>query len=979
MLLKAGILLFILKIVQPKATIANNGYEDIVVAISPDVPEDLAIIDNLKELLTKTSEELYRASRKRSYMKSIRILLPQSWTYSAEPAVAETAEDAEFVVNTVNPAYGHNPYTVQNGECGEAGDFTHLTPWFVVNHDTIAQDALGRTDKILVHEWAKLRWGVFEEYGYPGDEKFPMFYYKSTWGPNGQEDVLKPNFCTSIEVTGTSKDISTGGVCTDDAATGLPNEKCYFLPDKDNQVASSYMALPFLDSVTDFCDDDSEDTIHHAELPTKHNLYCDGKSTWAVISENEDFANGANEAAEIPDTTPEFIIVKPQNARYVVVMDVSGSMVPTPPNMIDRATNLKDAAKRWVKYEVTDGTEVALVTFSDVQPTGNPFIYNLNRVDEQSREDMVAAIDQMDFKGQTCIGCGLDRALNWPGGLKDTVGGVIILITDGVQKCSTNDGCFSIGDMTDEVVNRQVRVVTIALGLDADPELEQLAIKTGGKSYFIDDSSGPGNINDAFSGSQTYQPGDVLGNTNTVVHQKDFTPVTAGEAVLGFYDIDASIGRDVTVQVEVKTKLMGCAQNLSIILVSPDQDPNHTVDVTYQCTTADFGVFRHQFTDLAVEGRWVYKLTPQEDLDSISIKVESKSRKDSTEPIMTKCWIATGSQEIDTNVNVKLAVVAQVTQGTKPVIGANVIAEVERPADSEGTTYPPMVLELADNGSGADKIKNDGTYSRYFAKFTGKGRYSVKCQVAGDESTGVNGGFTGDRVYPQVPDPHSPLCCGSNALSPDAKVTKTGNFTRQAAGGGFQVMNDVEVGVDKIPPGQVTDLTVVDITKETITIEFTAPGNDLDSNDIAAEYIIKYSSTGGNLTGGNFDLTDFNTFITKDNLFDSNLDPVNGGSIKQIKIKSTIFDSDRKYMLAMKAKDEADNYSPVSNKVQLFIQTISALETTPTTNTTTTTTATNTTTTATETTTTTPSGSNGFKSEISVVIVMTILSKFALW
>ena len=47
-------------------------------------------------------------------MKSIRILLPQSWTYSAaEPAVAETAEDAEFVVNTVNPAYGHNPYTVQ--------------------------------------------------------------------------------------------------------------------------------------------------------------------------------------------------------------------------------------------------------------------------------------------------------------------------------------------------------------------------------------------------------------------------------------------------------------------------------------------------------------------------------------------------------------------------------------------------------------------------------------------------------------------------------------------------------------------------------------------------------------------------------------------------------------------------------------------------------------------------------------------------
>ena len=93
------------------------------------------------------------------------------------------------------------------------------------------------TPQILVHEWAKLRWGVYEEYGYPGDEKFPMFYYKSTWGANGQQDVLKPNFCTSIEVTGSSQDISTGEACINDAASGLPNRNCYFLPDKDNQVS----------------------------------------------------------------------------------------------------------------------------------------------------------------------------------------------------------------------------------------------------------------------------------------------------------------------------------------------------------------------------------------------------------------------------------------------------------------------------------------------------------------------------------------------------------------------------------------------------------------------------------------------------------------------------------------------------------------------------------------------------------------------
>ena len=32
--------------------------------------------------------------------------------------------------------------------------------------------------KVVVHEWAKLRWGVFEEHGYPGDAQFPLFFYK---------------------------------------------------------------------------------------------------------------------------------------------------------------------------------------------------------------------------------------------------------------------------------------------------------------------------------------------------------------------------------------------------------------------------------------------------------------------------------------------------------------------------------------------------------------------------------------------------------------------------------------------------------------------------------------------------------------------------------------------------------------------------------------------------------------------------------
>ena len=69
------------------------------------------------------------------------------------------------------------------------------------------------------------------------------------------------------------------------------------------------------------------------------------------------------------------------------------------------------------------------------------------------------------------------------------------------------------------MVARKTRVITIALGETADPDIEALAERTGGKSYFVDDNSGPGDFNDAFSGSTTYQPGDTLGNTVIVVHQ----------------------------------------------------------------------------------------------------------------------------------------------------------------------------------------------------------------------------------------------------------------------------------------------------------------------------------------------------------------------------------------------------------------------------------------------------------------------------
>ena len=52
---------------------------------------------------------------------------------------------------------------------------------------------------MITHEWAHLRYGVFEEYGYPGDAAYPLFYY--TTQENG-EPLLVPNFCTNNTLRG---------------------------------------------------------------------------------------------------------------------------------------------------------------------------------------------------------------------------------------------------------------------------------------------------------------------------------------------------------------------------------------------------------------------------------------------------------------------------------------------------------------------------------------------------------------------------------------------------------------------------------------------------------------------------------------------------------------------------------------------------------------------------------------------------------
>jgi calcium-activated chloride channel regulator 4 len=201
------------------------------------------------------------------------------------------------------------------------------------------------------------------------------------------------------------RDIETGSTCSLDPQTNLPDENCVFIPIGDNSAfKSSYMAAPFLESVDHFCKNTEVEYHHDIYKPTKHNSMCDYKSTWDVIMENEDFinVNPMNITNNPPET--EFTILYPDDGgRFVLVLDRSGSM-----DDESRMDRLKQSSTRWIEYDVTNGTQIGLASFSSAASKDK----DLTKVDDNNRQDFVKVINDLKPNGGTCLGLGLMKGMD---------------------------------------------------------------------------------------------------------------------------------------------------------------------------------------------------------------------------------------------------------------------------------------------------------------------------------------------------------------------------------------------------------------------------------------------------------------------------------------------------------------------------------------------------------------------------------------
>ncbi|KAH0618444.1 hypothetical protein JD844_017652 [Phrynosoma platyrhinos] len=219
----------------------------------------------IQDMVEEASSYLFNATKQRFYFKTIKVVIPVTWTAKSEyqRATKESYEKADVIVADPFLKYGDEPYTLQYGGCGQPGRYIHFTPNFLTNDNLLR--AYGSRGRVFVHEWAHLRWGVFDEY----NNDVPFY-------PAGKNEA---------EATSKTFPISTN-----------------------------------YQKVTQFCNKSN----HNIRAPNMQNKMCNYRSTWEVIMDSPDFASSSPRSA--PPPPPTISLLQAQERVVCLVLDVSGSM-----------------------------------------------------------------------------------------------------------------------------------------------------------------------------------------------------------------------------------------------------------------------------------------------------------------------------------------------------------------------------------------------------------------------------------------------------------------------------------------------------------------------------------------------------------------------------------------------------------------------------------------------------------------------------
>jgi len=125
---------------------------------------------------TGGSKSLHEALGGKAYFRSVTVMLPLNWPDTCvghlRGVVASQGDVPDVHVGLPHPVHGDALWTQQSQGCGRPGDAIH------VSHRLFQEPRdLG---KQLTRQWAKYRYGVFDEIGYAGDAVYPACFAAET-------------------------------------------------------------------------------------------------------------------------------------------------------------------------------------------------------------------------------------------------------------------------------------------------------------------------------------------------------------------------------------------------------------------------------------------------------------------------------------------------------------------------------------------------------------------------------------------------------------------------------------------------------------------------------------------------------------------------------------------------------------------------------------------------------------------------------
>ncbi|XP_073719443.1 calcium-activated chloride channel regulator 4-like [Misgurnus anguillicaudatus] len=761
----------------------GNGYTDIVVGISSGVPQDNTLIERIKDMFTEGSMHLFEAMDNMVYFRNVTILVPPHWSSkNLTKATTESYEKAGIRIDKANPGYGDDPYTKQYEDCGSENEYIHFTPDFFLNDDL--KHFYGSRGRVLVYEWAHLRWGVYDDY------KQATKCSKHIAGQQSEEVA----FCREDE--------------HDAAAQNLQNEKC------------------------------------------------GNRATWTVIFEDsvDSAALQSLKPMQSPPPAPSFTVVQRMKRVVCLILDVSGSMAGS------RILRQRQAATHFLQYIIEDQAYVGIVTFS----SDASILKKLTRIEnETTRKELIKSLPTT-AGGGTYICKGLFKGLEV---LRednlDALGDEIIFLTDGEASDNLNT-CVPSAIQSGAIIH------TIALGTSAAQALRQMADKTGGKFIIATDDLTSNMLVDAFA-SLTIPTGDY---TKEPV-QLESTGLKTADWFNGTVSVDPTVGNKTSFLIIFESSLT------TAYIQSPSGFIYSLRDMISDTTAK---TITQKIPGTAEAGDWKYSILSGRS-QSLTITVTSQAADADVPPINVKAHV---NQQVSDG-SKPMIVFAEVSQNYRPVVNAEVWATLE---PEKGTSE---IIELLDNGAGADAFKDDGIYSRYFTKLV-KGRSSLKVRVRNKDGQSRftlygKSDVVNDKVKPEPSVVEQPLVVG--------------NFTRTATGESFEVSFTSGKKTPNYPPNKITDLKA-EIKEDTVLLIWTAPGEDLDLGT-AKSYEIRWSNDHEMLRLNFSDAFLVNT---------SAVSPQESGSVEQHSFNMIIQNGATIYF-AIRSEDKDAVKSKISNIVQV--------------------------------------------------------------